>query len=72
MQYWHAVFAFVAAMALAAVLTPVFLVSSTNVMCDTMMLCFWVWAIVYWRRGLERPGWLLVAGVPVPAAEAES
>jgi hypothetical protein len=48
---------------LAAVLTPVFLVSSTNVMCDTMMLCFWVWAIVCWRRGLERPGWLIVAGV---------
>jgi hypothetical protein len=48
---------------LAAVLTPVFLVSSTNVMCDMLMLCFWVWAIVCWRRGLERPGWRLVAGV---------
>ena len=48
---------------LAGVLTPVFLVSSTNVMCDTMMLCFWVWSLVCWRRGLERPGWLIVAGV---------
>jgi hypothetical protein len=48
---------------LAAILTPVFLVSSTTVMCDTMMLCFWVWAIVCWQRGLERPAWLAVAGV---------
>ncbi|MHB1423260.1 MAG: glycosyltransferase family 39 protein [Gemmataceae bacterium] len=48
---------------LAAVLTPVFLVSSSNVMCDTMMLCLWVWAIVCWRRGLDRPGWLIVAAI---------
>jgi 4-amino-4-deoxy-L-arabinose transferase-like glycosyltransferase len=47
---------------LMAVLTPVFLVSSTNVMCDTLMLCFWVWAVVCWRRGLERPLWLVLAG----------
>src|SRR5207244_2873434 len=31
--------------ALAGILTPVFLVSSTNVMCDTLMLAFWVWAV---------------------------
>ena len=37
---------------LTAVLTPVFLVSSTNVMCDTMMVCFWVWAVVCWRLSL--------------------
>jgi 4-amino-4-deoxy-L-arabinose transferase-like glycosyltransferase len=49
--------------ALIAVLTPVFLVSSTNVMCDTLMLCFWVWAIVCWRRGLDRPAWLIVAAI---------
>jgi hypothetical protein len=48
---------------LAAVLTPLFLVSSSSVMCDTMMLCFWVWAIVCWRRGLDRPAWLLVAAI---------
>jgi hypothetical protein len=47
---------------LTAVLTPVFLVSSTNVMGDTLMLCFWVWAVVCWRRGLERPIWLVLAG----------
>jgi hypothetical protein len=48
---------------LAAILTPVFLVSSTNVMCDTMMLCWWVWAVVCWRRGLQRPLWLAIAVV---------
>lgn len=39
--------------ALAAILTPVFLVSSTNVMCDTMMLAFWIWAILFWMRGIK-------------------
>ncbi|MFA5252261.1 MAG: glycosyltransferase family 39 protein [Phycisphaerae bacterium] len=38
---------------LAAVLTPAFLVSSTNVMCDTMMLAFWVWAAAFWVEGLK-------------------
>ncbi len=51
--------------ALAAVLTPVFLVSSTNIMSDTMMLAFWVWAMVFWIRGLKNNQWLffLSAGV---------
>jgi 4-amino-4-deoxy-L-arabinose transferase-like glycosyltransferase len=40
--------------ALATLLTPAFLVSSTNVMCDTLMLCFWVWAVVFWERGLRQ------------------
>jgi 4-amino-4-deoxy-L-arabinose transferase-like glycosyltransferase len=39
---------------LAAVLTPAFLVSSTNVMCDTMMLAFWVWAVFLWMEGMEK------------------
>jgi 4-amino-4-deoxy-L-arabinose transferase-like glycosyltransferase len=39
--------------ALAAVLTPVFLVSSSNIMCDTMMLAFWVWAMDFWVRGVR-------------------
>lgn len=39
--------------ALAAVLTPGFLVSSTNIMCDTMMLAFWVWAVFFWMRGIK-------------------
>jgi 4-amino-4-deoxy-L-arabinose transferase-like glycosyltransferase len=40
--------------ALAALFTPAFLASSATVMCDTLMLAFWVWAVVLWRRGLER------------------
>lgn len=39
--------------AVAAVLTPAFLVSSTNVMCDTMTLAFWVWAVALWVRGIK-------------------
>lgn len=39
--------------ALAAVLTPAFLVSSTNIMCDTMMLAFWAWAVLLWVKGIE-------------------
>ena len=41
---------------LAALMTlfcPVFLVSSTTLMCDTVMLAFWVWAVVLWQRGME-------------------
>lgn len=41
---------------LAALLTlfaPVFLVSSISVMSDTLMLAFWVWAVVLWFEGLE-------------------
>jgi len=39
--------------ALAAVLTPGFLVSSSNVMCDTMMLALWIWSVVFWLRGIK-------------------
>jgi 4-amino-4-deoxy-L-arabinose transferase-like glycosyltransferase len=51
---------------LAGLLTlacPVVLVSATSVMCDTLMLSFWVWSVVFWLRGLRqvRPGLLLVA-----------
>jgi hypothetical protein len=44
--------------AMAGVLTPAFLVSSTNVMCDTMMLAFWVWAVVVWMWGINKNQWL--------------
>jgi 4-amino-4-deoxy-L-arabinose transferase-like glycosyltransferase len=40
--------------AAATLFTPVFLVSSTTVMCDVMMLAFWVWAVVLWVEGMER------------------
>jgi len=49
-----------------AIITPVFLVSSTTLMCDVLMLTFWVWALVIWERALgnERSRWwFMVAGV---------
>ena len=51
--------------ALATLLTPAFLVSSTNVMCDTLTLAFWVWTVVLWESGLRRRqmGWLFLAAV---------
>ncbi|MBE7415327.1 MAG: glycosyltransferase family 39 protein [Deltaproteobacteria bacterium] len=42
------------AAALAAVATPAFLVSSTNIMCDVMLLAFWNWAMFFWIRGLDK------------------
>ena len=40
--------------ALAALFAPVFLVSSTTLMCDVPMLALWVWAIVCWVEGHAR------------------
>ena len=47
---------------LGVICSPIFLVSSTNVMCDTLMVCFWVWSVVFWREGLLKnsPGRLLL------------
>ena len=39
---------------LAALFTPVFIVSSATVMCDTMMLAWYVWAVYFWLRGVRR------------------
>jgi len=33
--------------------TPVFLVSASTVMCDVLLLAFWVWAVVLWVEGVE-------------------
>lgn len=41
----------------ASILTlfsPVFLVSATTLMCDVLMLAFWVWAVVFWVEGTEQ------------------
>jgi 4-amino-4-deoxy-L-arabinose transferase-like glycosyltransferase len=38
----------------ATLFTPVFWVSSTTVMCDVLMLAFWVWAVVLWVEGMEQ------------------
>jgi 4-amino-4-deoxy-L-arabinose transferase-like glycosyltransferase len=56
--------------ALATLFTPVFLVSSTTVMCDVMMLAFWVWAAAFWLEGLEEncSGKLFAAGVLIALA----
>jgi hypothetical protein len=37
-----------------ALLTPAMLVSSCSLMCDVMMLAFWVWSCNLWIEGLER------------------
>jgi len=37
----------------AALLTPAVLVSASSVMCDVMMLAFWIWASVFWMEGLD-------------------
>ena len=51
--------------ALAGVLTPVFLISATTLMCDVMLLAFWVWAVVAFDKGLAQNSWrwLLTAGL---------
>jgi 4-amino-4-deoxy-L-arabinose transferase-like glycosyltransferase len=38
---------------LTSLLTPVFLVSSTTIMSDVLMLAFWVWAMVLWLRATQ-------------------
>jgi len=47
-----------------AILTPVFLVSSTTLMCDVLMLAFWIWALVLWERALasREQSWWRFAG----------
>ena len=56
--------------ALAMLFTPVFLVSSMTVMCDMLMLAFWVWAAVLWVEGMERDdfGRLAVSGLLIAFA----
>ncbi len=56
--------------AAATLLTPGVLVSASSVMCDTMMLAFWIWAIVFWLEGLEsgKQRYLLASSVLIAAA----
>src|ERR1035437_2883605 len=56
--------------ACATLCTPAFLVSSTTLMCDTLMLAFWVWAVVLWVEGMERDNFLRLAGSGVLIALA--
>ena len=56
--------------ALLALVTPAFLVSSTNVMCDTMMVCLWTWAVALWVEGFRtgKNRWRAVASILIAAA----
>jgi 4-amino-4-deoxy-L-arabinose transferase-like glycosyltransferase len=58
---------FVAALAIIAM--PVFLLSSTSVMCDTLMSALWVWAMCFWIDGLDskRPARLWLAAALIAA-----
>jgi 4-amino-4-deoxy-L-arabinose transferase-like glycosyltransferase len=53
------------AAAAAVLLTPGFLVSSTNVMCDIPMLAIWIVAVIFWLEGLDqvKPAFLTAAGL---------
>ena len=53
----------------AGIFTPVFLISGTSLMCDTMMVSWWVWAVYFWVRGMEndRAGDLLAAAFMIAA-----
>lgn len=55
---------------LISILTPVFLVSAGTLMSDVLMLAFYIWAIVWWIRGLEFNRWrcLALAGFLVALA----
>lgn len=56
----------------ASLLTPVFMVSGTNIMTDTTMLAFYVWAIALWVRGLDenRNAFLFWAAILVALSAA--
>ena len=56
--------------ACATLFTPVFLVSGTTLMCDTLMLAFWIWAVVLWVEGMERDNFWRLAGSGVLIALA--
>jgi 4-amino-4-deoxy-L-arabinose transferase-like glycosyltransferase len=57
------------AAALTTVTAPVFLLCSTSVMCDTMMVAFWVWSLVLWMEGLaeNRPAKLWISAFLIAA-----
>jgi len=50
--------------------TPAFLVSSTTLMCDVMLVAFWVWSVFFWIKGVEDSSRLsqLVAGCLIALA----
>ena len=55
-----------------AIFTPAFLVCSTTLTCDVLMLTFWIWALVCWERALasQEHGWWRFAGAGLLAGLA--
>jgi 4-amino-4-deoxy-L-arabinose transferase-like glycosyltransferase len=58
------------AAAAATMLAPATLVSATTVMVDVTMLCFFVWSVYLWMRGLDEHRTALLAMAAVLAALA--
>jgi len=56
--------------AAATLLTPGVLVSASSVMCDTLMLAFWIWAAIFWVEGLDpiKPHYLAASGLLMAAS----
>src|SRR5262249_45820 len=56
------------AAALVTLLSPVFLVSATTVMCDVLMLAGWILAIYFWIRGVDENSlrYLLASALLMP------
>jgi len=44
------------------VMSPVFLLCGSTVMCDTLMVACYVWAVELWADGLERRRWMWLCG----------
>ncbi|MEO8439432.1 MAG: glycosyltransferase family 39 protein [Spartobacteria bacterium] len=55
---------------LLTLFTPVFFISATHVMCDVLLVAFWLWAIHFWMEGLDSKRWplLLLSALLVSAA----
>lgn len=53
------------AVGLATLAAPVFILSATGLMCDTLMVALWVWAIFFWLEGIngDRLAYLFLAGL---------
>jgi 4-amino-4-deoxy-L-arabinose transferase-like glycosyltransferase/tetratricopeptide (TPR) repeat protein len=47
---------------LVAVLTPVFLVSATTLMCDVTLVALWVWCLAVLEKGLQNNRWSAFLG----------
>ncbi len=56
--------------ALVALFSPAVMVSSMTVMCDVLMVGFWIWAVYFWMRGLKQNDGakLFIAGLLIALA----